>query len=150
MDWIKQNNFLATFGGIMLVGILGLGFFVISNWKGYSAAIVEFDDTRSKLESLEGSSLHPNPENLKMVETAVDAYEKSVDDLYTKLKSEQPELPTDVDVTKFGEKIQERLNPSIAVAGTRCSGPSHPQLRDRTTSRPRGTPCPSRTPRRPT
>ncbi len=61
MDWIKQNNFLATFGGIMLVGILGLGFFVISSWKGYSAAIEEFDETRSKLESLEGSTLHPNP-----------------------------------------------------------------------------------------
>ncbi|MGI9243932.1 MAG: Amuc_1100 family pilus-like protein [Verrucomicrobiales bacterium] len=118
MDWIKQNNFLATFGGIMLLGILGLGFFVISNWKGYSAAIEEFDDTRSTLESLEGSSLHPNPENLEKVKTAVDAYETSVDALYTKLKSEQPELPTDVDVTKFGEKIQEKLNPMMASAKT--------------------------------
>jgi len=116
MDWIKQNNFLATFGGIMLVGILGLGFFVISSWKGYSAAIEEFDDTRSKLESLEGSTLHPNPENLQMVKTAVDAYETSVTALYTKLKSEQPTLPTEVDVTKFGENIQEKLGPFMDSA----------------------------------
>ena len=60
MDWIKQNNFLATFGGIMLLGILGLGFFAFSSWKGYSKAIEEFDDTRSKLENLESSSLHPD------------------------------------------------------------------------------------------
>lgn len=116
MDWIKQNNFLATFGGIMLLGILGLGFFAFSSWKGYSKAIEEFDDTRSKLENLESSPLHPNSDNLQMVKTRVDAYEKAVNDLYTKLKEEQPPLPTEVDVTKFGEKIQEKLAPFMDKA----------------------------------
>jgi hypothetical protein len=116
MDWIKQNNFLATFGGIMLAGILGLGFFAISNWKGYSAAIEKFDDTRSKLESLESSPLHPNPENLQKVKTEVDAYEKAVNELYAKLKEEQPPLPTEVSVTEFGQKIQDRLNPFMDKA----------------------------------
>ena len=60
MDWIKQNTFLATFGGIMLLGILGLGFFAFSSWNGYSAAINDFDSTRTKLTGLEGAPLHPN------------------------------------------------------------------------------------------
>jgi hypothetical protein len=113
MDWIRQNNFLATFGGIMLLGFLGLGFFAFSSWNGYSAAIDEFESTRTKLTGLEGAPLHPNPENLQMVKTQVDAYETAVDALFTKLKSAQPPLPAidDVDVTTFGKKIQTKLAP---------------------------------------
>ena len=111
MDWIRQNTFLATFGGIMLLGTLGLGFFAFSSWKGYSAAVDNFQETREKLTNLEAQPLHPNPENVQMVKTEVDAYEKSVADLFSKLQAEQKPLPADGDVTKFGSKIESLLIP---------------------------------------
>ena len=116
MDWIRQNNFLATFGGITLLGVLGLGYFAFSSWKASSAALTEFGDTRDKLERLENAQLHPNEDNLEEVKTKVDAYAASVEALRKKLEAAQKPLPTDVDVTKFGEKIQAELAPFQAKA----------------------------------
>ncbi|MFT4547250.1 MAG: hypothetical protein ACI9UA_000188 [Pseudoalteromonas tetraodonis] len=111
MDWIKQNTFLATYSGITLIGFLGLGFFAFSAWKSSSAAIGEFDSTRDTLDRLENAQLHPDTENLEKVKTEVDGYVASVDALMKKLEAAQKPLPTDVDVTKFGEKIQAELAP---------------------------------------
>lgn len=108
MDWIRQNTFLASFGGIMLLGVLGLGFFTFSSLRGASAARETFETTRTDLARLEGSKLHPDSENLQKVKLQVDAYEKSVNDLYSKLEAAQQPLPTSTDVTKFGEKVVEK------------------------------------------
>ena len=116
MDWIRQNTFLATFGGIMLVGFLGLGFFAFSSWKGYSAALDKFESTRTELVSLEGSKLHPDPDNVEKVKGQVDAYEKSVTDLFTQLQAAQQPLPESVDVTKFGKNVQAMNDPFLAKA----------------------------------
>ena len=111
MDWIKQNTFLATFGGITLLGFLGLGYFAFSSWKASAAAIEEFDDTHNKLDRLENAALHPDQDNLERVKTEVDGYAAAVDSLFKKLEAAQKPLPADVDVTKFGEKIQAELVP---------------------------------------
>ena len=111
MDWIKQNTFLAAFSGVMIAGVLGLGFFAFSSWKGYSAAVDDFEQTREALDRLENSALHPNPDNVAKVRAAVDDYDKSVTDLFTKLKAAQKPLPADLDPTKFGESIQAKLAP---------------------------------------
>ena len=90
MDWIKQNNFLAGYIGVMLVSVLGLGFFAFSSWKGYSAAYSEFETKQSAVSKLEKKSLHPNPDNVLKVEELAKAEEAEVDGLFAKIAAKHP------------------------------------------------------------
>ncbi len=81
MEWIKQNRFFAGYAGIMIVGVLGLGFWLYKGWSNYSAAKVSYEDIHSNVTTLKSEKIYPNKENLAEKEARVSRYAAAVDEL---------------------------------------------------------------------
>ena len=81
MEWIKQNRFFAGYAGIMIVGVLGLGFWVFKGWSGFSAAKSDYEDIHERVTALESEKIYPNKENLAEKEARVSRYAAAVDAL---------------------------------------------------------------------
>jgi len=118
MDWIRQNNFLAAFGGIMLAGILGLGFYVFSSYKGYSAALESFDSKKNELQNLERKPLHPDPKNLEMVRARAETVESDVEGGLSKVIGTHPPLPPVMNIDQFNPRVNSLVAPITEKAGS--------------------------------
>jgi hypothetical protein len=72
MNWIKQNTFLTGFFAAMLIGIGGLGYFLISAKGAAEEAKSAYSQTSGELTNLQGQKISRNQQNLTKLNTQRD------------------------------------------------------------------------------
>ena len=92
MDWIKQNRFLSGYLAVLIVGVLGLGFWAFKGWGGFKEAKANWETQNNRLTSLERKSLYPNDANLGAKMGQVEDFSVATNALHGKLTSLQRKL----------------------------------------------------------
>ena len=120
MDWIKQNRFLAGYLGVIIVGVLGLGFFAFKGWRGDKATTASYEQISRKVDVLEGRRIFPKQENLDEKAKMVAAYGAAVGSLQegvTKVQRELKSSLSEQDFRKLMNQEAEAVNAMAAAKG---------------------------------
>lgn len=115
---MNHKTWLTVFGVIALLLVGGAGFYAFSAYTKYSDALSSWDDRVRTIESLERKVPYPNEENEEALRENVEAYEASVEQLYTTLATFQKELNAGLTNTQFQEKVRQRVQDFRALAET--------------------------------
>ena len=68
MTWIKQNQFLAGFFAVLLVGAGVLGFLLVSAKSKFNDVSAQYEEQSALLNRLQTAKPFPDEENLKKVQ----------------------------------------------------------------------------------
>lgn len=109
MDWVKQNKFLAGFIGVFVVGVLLLGFLLLSARSASNQALEDYDTVAKTVESLKGRPLFPKKENLTLIQEAEAELEKAVDALQASLTEYQQPLAGGMTDREFQDKLTGKI-----------------------------------------
>lgn len=110
MDSLKKNKFLTTYLGVVVVGVLGLGYLLFSSIKAHQAADQAYATEKSAVASLKSKPLYPNAANLQARRAQVEAFAASVTQLQQGLLAAQPAIEIDATSDKFQTTLTETLN----------------------------------------
>jgi hypothetical protein len=102
---LKQNKFLATYLAVLLIGVLALGWFAFSRYRGYSDAVANVQTLRDEVGGLEKRSPFPDEGNVKARTAQADELKKTVDALQGSLLKFQPPLDLTIEPDKFQTKL---------------------------------------------
>ena len=116
MDWIRQNRFLSGYLAVVIVGVLGLGFWVFKGWGAFKEAREKWETDNNRLTSLERKQLYPNNENLEEKKRQVQSFAKAVGELQDTLTSGQRELKPTLNEQQFREILNGSKEAVAAVA----------------------------------
>ncbi|MBK8091462.1 MAG: hypothetical protein IPK32_05580 [Verrucomicrobiaceae bacterium] len=108
MDWIRENKTLASILGVIIAGVLGLGYMLYNAWDAYVVKKDEYIALGARVASIKGMALAPTPENLQQKQAAVDEYGAKVNQLSTALLFLQP-TPAPITDADFQKKLLERI-----------------------------------------
>lgn len=108
MDWIRENKTLAGILGVIIAGVLGLGYMLYNAWDAYVVKKDEYLALGARVASIKGMALAPTPENLQQKQAAVDEYGAKVNQLSTALLFLQP-TPAPITDADFQKKLRERI-----------------------------------------
>ncbi len=115
MNWIKQNQFLAGFFAVMIVGVGALGFLLFSAMGTAEEAASSYAQTSSELARLQNLPLSPNQKNLDALvaqkKDAVEAIEAFQATLTTKSFPLEPMTPEG-----FQDKLKATKNTVVEKA----------------------------------
>jgi hypothetical protein len=116
MEWIKQNRFFAGYAGIMIVGVLGLGFWLYNGWSGFRAAKSNYEDIQRSVTALESEKIYPNKENLAEKEARVSRYTAAVDSLQRQAGKLQRDLKAGYSEQQFRNLMNKEKEAIVGLA----------------------------------
>jgi hypothetical protein len=122
MDWIKQNRFLAGYLGVIIVGVLGLGFFAFKGWRGDKVTTASYEEASRKVDVLEKHRIFPNQENLNEKVKMVAAYGAAVDGLQEEVTKVQRELKSSLSEQDFRKLMNQEAAAISAMAKAKGMG----------------------------
>ncbi len=107
MDWIRNNNFLAAFLAVMVLGIGGLTYLLIDSMGRYDQVAQDYDTQVKELKRLQALKPFPDQANLASYQEVKKTYKQAVDELQAKLaaSSRAPETPPR-DPTQFQDRLR--------------------------------------------
>ncbi|WP_367871308.1 Amuc_1100 family pilus-like protein [Luteolibacter sp. Populi] len=105
MSWIQENRFAAGLGGITALAAIGLIAFGVSASRGYDDTLQAYKDSTSEVDSMTGSKLYPNDDNLSEKEKAVKAYKQSVGSLQDAFNRFKAPTPPNIDPGDFNTAV---------------------------------------------
>lgn len=95
----------------MIVGVLGLGFFLFQSYSAYTSNKEEWDNTQNELKRVEGAKLYPDADNSKEKEKRVVEYSENVNALRNALLDPAVQQPVKaLSETEFQAKLKDRVN----------------------------------------
>lgn len=116
MSKAKQNTFLIGYFSALAVGAVGLGYLAWSSWSTSAEAQETYDNTKSKLQSLQKAPIFPKPENVDAKRKQVDAFSEKVKALSGAIQEYQVPLVADMDSQVFQSKLQKVRDGLVAEA----------------------------------
>jgi len=116
MSKAKQNKFLIGYFSILAVGTVGLGYMAWSSWSASAEAQETYDNTKSKLQSLQKAPIFPKPENVDAKKKQVDAFAGKVKGLNDSIREYQVPLVSDMNSSLFQSKLQKARDGLVAEA----------------------------------
>lgn len=108
MDWIRENKVLATILGVIIAGVLGLGYLLFDTWVAYSTAKDNYVALGGEIAQIKGLALAPTEQNLKAKKALVDEYGANVSKLGGALLFLQP-VPEPSKQADFQSKLKDRV-----------------------------------------
>lgn len=115
MSWIKENKFIAGFGGATLVAAGALGFLMIGAKGRYEDAVSNYEQKATELTRLQSLAPYPAPENLKAIEKQKKEHQDAIDALQANLSTKQLPLEPMTDV-QFQDTLKQSVQRVIAKA----------------------------------
>jgi len=109
MDWAKENKFLSAFIAVFVIGIVVLGFLLISTYGSYKETRESYDNVASQVGALKGKEIFPNKGNLDTFTGQVAEYEGAVDELQVKLKKYQRPLALGMTDRQLQGKLNQKV-----------------------------------------
>ncbi len=122
MSWIKENPFVATLGGITLVGAAGL--LLVGNHFGskYQQSLDEYNADAELVAEGEKLALYPKQENLDAKKKALRDYRDSISKLQTAFDKYRVVAPKPVTSQEFTDNLREadaKAREAFTAAGTK-------------------------------
>jgi hypothetical protein len=122
MSWIKENPFVATLGGITLVGTAGL--LLVGNHFGskYQQSLDEYTADAQLVAEGEKLALYPKQENLDAKKKALRDYRDSISKLQIAFDKYRPVAPKPVTSQEFTDNLREadaKVREAFAAANTK-------------------------------
>lgn len=115
MNWIKQNTFLAGLLGVLIVGVLGLGFFLVQARGQHTEAQGRLSSAYSEKARLEGLRPYPSNENADALRKVVNDYRSDANALRNSMLNMQAPMPSGVRVAQFQEDLALKVD-AVATA----------------------------------
>ena len=106
MNWARNNRFLATFLGIVVVVGAGLSYLLYSSYGHYAEVSTQYDSQVTELKRLQGLPTFPNESNLQKYQGVEKDYQQKVNELQTRMAALAPP-PTEPGLTPL--QFQDRL-----------------------------------------
>ncbi len=116
MNWIKQNPFLSALLGIVIAGVVGLGYLFFQAKGKYGEATAAYQSALDKRNVLEKKSLYPNEENAAEFKSQVASYKALAGDLSRKMLAYQAPLPVGVSPANFQESLAQQVDGIVTSA----------------------------------
>jgi hypothetical protein len=115
MDWIRENKTLAGILGVIIAGVLALGYLLYDAWNSYTAAKDAYITLGSEVARVQGAALAPTEKNLSEKKALVEGYGQKVNQLGTALQFLQPVAAPTTDA-EFQKKLLDRISKAKAMA----------------------------------
>ncbi len=106
MSWIKDNQFIATLGGITLVGVAGIVVAGLQFSGRYQAAQASYEEATAIANDAEGLPLYPKTENEQGKRKAVADYKTSVEGLQGAFAKFRPQEIKNIPPQEFTNRLQ--------------------------------------------
>ena len=107
MSKAKQNTFLIGYFSALAVATAGLGYFAWSSSEASTEAGENYQAAKAKLQALQKAPIFPNPENVDAKKKQVSAFTGKVKALEETLRGSQTPLDTEMNNSKFQDKLQK-------------------------------------------
>ena len=85
MNWARNNRFLATFLGIVIVIGAVASYLLYSRYSHYADVSTQYDSQVTELKRLQGLTTYPNESNLTKYQEVAKNYQEKVADLQSKM-----------------------------------------------------------------
>lgn len=105
MNWIKQNTFLAGLLALLVVGIIGLGYFFMTKRGEYAEAQERLETANKAKKDLQTREPFPSEENAEAVRGLVNDYRQKAEAVANKLYVGQAPMAANVRVAQFQEDL---------------------------------------------
>ncbi len=110
MDWIRENKTLAGIVGVIVAGVLGLGYVLFGAWSSYSAIKEQYLAQGNQIAAIKGMALAPTPKNLADKKALVDEYANNVNQLGKALLILQDRVaPQPTKDNEFQAKLKKQI-----------------------------------------
>ena len=106
MSWIKDNQFIATLGGITLVGVAGLVVVGLQFSGRYEQAQASYEEQTAIVNDAEGLPLYPTTPNKQGKVKAVADYKAAVEGLQAACAKFRPEATANIPPQEFTNRLQ--------------------------------------------
>ncbi len=106
MNWIQKNKFLTGYLIVLVVGLIGLGYFLYVNWNQSAAVSDQYAHQVAELQRLETLPAYPNRDNLEKLKAQSAAFETQVQALRDKVAAMQFPLES-VTPAEFQERLHK-------------------------------------------
>ena len=124
MNWIKENKFLAGFGGFLLVAGGALGALMLNAKGQYETQLVRYNEKARELNTLQTRSLYPNQESFAKIDAQRKEHQQAIMELQKSLSGAvipiEPMTPV-----QFQDKLKETVQKVKAKGlekGTKFTG----------------------------
>src|SRR4030095_676900 len=115
MTWIKQNQFLAGFFAVMVLGVGGLGFLLVSAKSKFNEVSTQYEEQSALLNRLQTAKPFPDEANLKKVEAQKKERQVVIGNLQKNVSANQIPLEQITEV-QFQDRLRESVNRVVAKA----------------------------------
>lgn len=118
MNWFKENPFLAGVAAVCLVGSVVLGYLIFQAASSYTASSEACTEAIAKLHTLQNKAPFPSEANLKAIQSGLDDYAKSINDLRSQLAKMEVPLDTKITAQQFQDGLRSAVNDIRSKAET--------------------------------
>ncbi len=116
MNWIKQNTFLAGLLAVLVVGALGLGYFMFQARGKYIDAQERLSSAYARKASLEGKRPYPENENADELRKLVSDYRTKASTFTNSVLAAQAVMPSGVRLAQFQEDLALKVEAVASAA----------------------------------
>ena len=110
MNWVRNNRFLSTFLGVMIVFGGGLAFLLYTSLSRYQQVDTDYRTQVAELHRLQNLHPYPDAASLKMYETARKDYAEAVTSLQTDLARHEPPPEPPVSPIQFQDRLRQTVD----------------------------------------